>query len=313
VYTVTNEVEIASNVATTVDVQTKMRFSNVNTTTHVQISYGNYTIRPYVSPTSTATVNIRYGQIWMGSEPFAAGIAPKNCFNSVVPGNIPMSISEFFPLIQLGTTLTNSAGEVCVTTEKGTYTSQECNSGSSCTDLDSHDVSIGKNTRGGGNPDLLNWEFIPVDWVKNGYYVRSKGSEKLVAGFGSSYVKYEAVSVACTTWMKPAGMKVKPYLKWGSYLGKIQDIGSSSNENLANGFLAFVSGLAVGTTLGMYDPDLPSRNDPANVFFTSFPPQFQTIGYPCSSIYADLQTLPSQGPGGSKYDDKDYIFVIEPV
>jgi len=337
VYTVTNEVDIASNVATTVDVQSKMRFSNVNTTTHTQLPDGNYTIRSYVSPASTATVNIRNQttwdyytytqyrtgvQLWIGNEPFAAGIAPKSCLDSGVPGGNGMRVSDFFPLYSLGTTLKNSRGEVCVTTEKGTYTHQACVGGqmacSTGTDLDPgiQDVTTGKNTRGGGNPDLLNWEFIPVDWVKNGYYIRSKGSEKRLGGFGPNYVKYDATSLpppGVSGCAKRSGVKMQPYLKWGSYLGKVQDIGSSSNDQLLDGLLAFVSGVTVGLTGGMYDPNLPSKNDPSNVFFTSFPPQFQAMDYPCNPLYTDLQTLPSQGPGGSKYDDKEYIFVIEPV
>ena len=300
-YTVTNEADIASNVATTTDVQNKMRFSNVNTTTHVQLRQGNYIIRPYVDPSVTATVNIRNGQIWKGTEPFAAGIAPKNCFSSMTPDGMP--ISTFFPLYALGTILRNSAGEVCVTTEKGTYKYQTC-SGSCATgtDLDSgtRDVTVGKNTRGGGDPNLLFWDFIPVDWVNNGYYIRSRGSDKRIVAFAASGIKYDANYV------------YKPYLQWGSYIGKTREVGYSTNEEFENAALSFVEGMAIGATLGAVNPDLTNYNQSSNVYFTSFPPQFQTY-YPSTTTYSGLQRLPSQGPGGSKFDDKEYIFVIEPV
>jgi hypothetical protein len=312
VYTVTNEADIASNVTTTNDVQTKMNFSNVNTTTHVQLTDGNYIIRPYVNPAVTSPVQIRNQyvnvgyqkylgtQLWVGNEPFAAGIAPKNCFNSSVPGG--MSISTFFPLYALGTILKNSAGEVCRTTEKGTYTYLTCSG--SCltgTDLDpTSDVTVEINTRGGGDPNLLIWDLIPVDWVNNGYYIRSRGSDKRITGIGPSYVRYDA------------GFVNKPYLKWGSYIGRYNDIGYTENESFENAALSFVEGMAIGATFGAVTPDLTNNNDPNNVFFTSFPPQFQT-SYPGGGVNNDLQTLPSQGPGGSKYDDKEYIFVIQPV
>jgi hypothetical protein len=283
-----------------------MRFSDVNTTTHTQLPAGNYIIRPYVDPTVTSPVQIRnhYAgkQLWVGNEPFAAGIAPKNCFNVVVSSG--MSISTFFPLYALGTTISSrSTGEVCSTTEKGTYTYQSC-SGSCATgtDLDpgTHDVAIGKNTRGGGDPNLLLWDLIPVDWVNNGYYIRSRGSDKRITGMGVSGIKYDA------------GFVQKPYLKWGSYIGRYNDVGYTESDIFANFALSFVEGMTLGATLGAVSPDLTNNNDPNNVFFTSFPPQFQTY-YPGNELYQDLQTLPSQGPGGSKYDDKDYIFVIQPV
>jgi sugar lactone lactonase YvrE len=316
VYTVSNEADIASNVAMTTTVQTKMRFSNVNTTTHIQLPDGNYTIRPYVAPTVTSQVEIRNKyryiyytsqtsyqgtQLWVGNEPFAAGIAPKNCFNSYVPGD--MSISTFFPLYALGTTLKNSAGEVCRTTEKGTYISQTCTG--SC--LTGTDMDLGvttaapeKNTRGGGDPNLLMWEFIPVDWVNNGYYIRSIGSDKRIYGMGPSGIKYDA------------GFRQKPYLKWGSYIGKTRDVGYTDSDIFENLALAFVEGMAIGATLGAVSPDLVNKNDPTNIFFTSFPPQFNTY-YGGGSPYRELQNLPSQGPGGSKYDDAEYIFVIQRV
>jgi hypothetical protein len=215
-----------------------------------------------------------------------------------------MSISEFFPLYALGTILRNSAGEVCVTTEKGTYTYQTC-SGSCATgtDLDpgTRDVTVGKNTRGGGDPNLLKWDFIPVDWVNNGYYIRSRGSDKRIVAFASSGIKYDANYV------------YKPYLKWGSYIGKTRDVGYSTNEEFENAALSFVEGMAIGFTFGAVNPDLRNyNNQTSNVYFTSFPPQFQTY-YPSTTTHSGLQRLPSQGPGGSKFDDKEYIFVIEPV
>ena len=315
-YTVTNESNIASNVSTTAAVQNKMRFSNVNTTTHIQLANGNYIIKPYVDPTVTSQVQIRnqyvwnyntyrqnYSgtQLWVGNEPFAAGIAPKNCFSSLTPDS--MRISTFFPLYALGTILRNSAGEVCMTTEKGTYTYQTC-SGSCATgtDLDpgTRDVSVGKTTRGGGDPNLLYWDFIPVDWVNNGYYIRSRGSDKRIVAMGASGIKYDANYV------------YKPYLKWGSYIGSIRDVGYSTSQEFENTALSFVEGMAIGSTLGAVTPTLADNNDPTNVFFTSFPPQFQTY-YPSPTIHSGLHILPSQGPGGSKFDDKEYIFVIEPV
>ena len=314
VYTVTNEADIASNVATTTDVQGKMTFSNVNTTTHVQLSSGNYRIRPYVNPTVTSTVEIRGSQLWIGSEPFAAGIAPKNCFNSCISGTPIACIGNFFPLYALGSVLRNSTGTVCQTTERGSYTYQTC-SGSCATgtDLDpgTQNVSTGKNTRGGGNPDLLDWDLIPSDWVTNGYYIRSRGSEKRLWGLGPTGIKFDAVSIS-SGW-KPGGLRVQPYLKWGAYIGNWNDVGYTQSESLSNTGLAFLEGVAIGMTLGFVNPTLQNTNDPSNVFFTSFPPQFQTMAYPTNKLYADLQTLPSQQPGGSKYDDSEYIFVIEPV
>lgn len=292
---------------------------------------GNYKIFPYVDPTSNAVVDIRpnWGyknnvitysgsQIWMGSEPFAAAIAPKNCFTVVDPGPPIAPFSSYFPLYTMGMTVTNKrTGEICRTTEKGTFTYQTCSG--SCgtgTDLDpgTRDVSVGKNTRGGGDADLLNWDLIPVDWVKNGYYIRSRGSDKRFWGLGPTGVKFDAVSISAG-W-KPPNLRVQPYLKWGAYIGKYNDVGYTSNQDLANFVGSFVSGVVAGATAGFVDvsSDLVDKNDPNNVFFTSFPPQFQTMAYPVHSMYKDLQKLPSQKvPGGSKYDDKEYIFVIEPV
>jgi hypothetical protein len=317
-YTVTNEADIVSNVLTTTDVQNKMRFSNVNTTTHIYLPIGNYgtgnyIIRPYVDPTVSSPVQIRGGgnagvQLWVGNEPFAAGIAPKNCFNSVVPGST-FTVSTFFPLYALGTILKNSAGEICVTTQQGTYTYQTCSgSCSTGTDLDAgtRDVSVGKNTSGGGDPNLLKWDIIPVDWVTNGYYIRSRGTDKRIVGMGNSGIKYDA------------GFVQKPYLKWGSYIGRVRDTGYVESDSFDNAILSFVSGMAIGVTLGAVNPDLADKNDPNNIFFTSFPPQFQTYysksPLPAGErVYTNLQTLPSQGPGGTKYDDKDYIFIIDPA
>lgn len=316
VYTVTNEVDIASNVTTTVDVQSKMIFSNVNTTTHIQLTNGNYTIRPYVEPSVTTTVNIRGSQIWVGNEPFAAGISPKNCFSSCISGTPIACINDFFPLYALGSVVKNSAGETCQTTELGSYTYQTC-SGSCATgtDLDPgvHDVSIGKNTRGGGIPDLLNWDFIPSDWVTNGYYIRSRGSDKHIWGSGTSGIRYDAESGTIPGGWKPAGIRARPYLKWGSYIGSWNNIGYTKTNRLENAGLAYLEGVVTGFTLGFVNPSLQNTNTINDVYFRSFPPQFQTMAYPYSSIYEDLQTLPSQGPGGSKYDDAEYIFVIEPV
>jgi len=289
---------------------------------------GNYKIFPYVDPTSNAVVEIRpnWGymnnniaysgsQIWMGAEPFAAAIVPKNCFIVIDPGPPVVPFSSFFPLYALGTTATNkSTGEICRTTEKGNFTYQTC-SGSCATgtDLDPgvRDVSTSKNTRGGGNADLLNWDLVPVGWVKNGYYIRSRGSDKRFWALGTRGVKFDAVSM--TGGWKKAGLKAQPYLKWGAYIGSYKDVGYTSEEDLANLAASFASGIAIGATLGFVNPQLGISNDPNDVFFTSFPPQFQTMAYPTHSMYSDLQTLPSQGPAGSKYDDKEYIFVIEPV
>ena len=310
VYTVTNEVNIASNVTTTTDVQSKMRFSNVNTTTHVQLASGNYIIRPYVDLSVTATVNIRGSQLWVGSEPFAAGIAPKNCFNVCIRGTPIACISNFFPYYQYGTTVRNSAGELCVTTRRGSYTYQTCSgSCSSGTDLDpgTHDATVGLNTSGGGNPDLLEWDFIPVDWVTNGYYIRSKGSDKRFYGLGQTGVKFDAVTANLRN-CKPGNLRVQPYLKWGAYIGRTADVGNTSDQEDADFVLSFFSGVATGLTAGFVNPDLVNRNDPANVFFTSFPPQFQTMTYPClNNVYGPLQTPPSQG------QEAEYIFIIEPV
>jgi hypothetical protein len=225
-------------------------------------------------------------------------------------------MSQFFPLYAMGTILRNPAGETCVTTEKGGYTYQTCSgSCSTGTDLDrgTSDTTVGKNTRGGGNPDLLYWDLIPVDWVTNGYYIRSRGSEKRFWGMGPTGVKYDAVTVDLPN-CKRANLRVQPYLKWGAYLGTYTDVGYTSDQQSENFALSFFSGVATGLTGGFVNPDLVDRNDPNNVFFTSFPPQFQTMSYPClNKVYEPLQTLPSQGPGGSKFDDKEYIFVIEPV
>jgi len=187
-------------------------------------------------------------------------------------------------------------------------------------DPGTRDVSVGKNTRGGGITDLLDWDLIPVDWVKNGYYIRSRGSEKRFWGLGPTGVKWDAVSRSttgnpkCQEW-KPANVKAQPYLKWGAYIGRYNDVGYTEEQDLANFVGSFVSGIVAGATLGFVDvsSDLVDKNDLNNVFFTSFPPQFQTMAYPFACLYKDLQTLPSQKVGGSKYDDKEYIFVIEPV
>ena len=326
VYTITNEADIVSNVTTTSAVQSSLRFSNTVTVTHTAIGNGNFTIRPYVQPQTTATVNIRgnsgSAQIWMGAEPFAAGIAPKNCFDVMDPGPPGMSFSYFRPLYQLGTTITNArTGEVCKTTAKGTYTYQTCTG--SCgtgTDLDpgTHDATTGIANYSSGNPDLLYWEFIPVDWVTNGYYIRSRGSQKRLSGFGTNGIAWDAVTLdtenngGCQGW-KPANVKAQPYLKWGAYIGSYTDIGSSSSTQTANFFAGFAEGFVTGATLGFASVDLVDRNNPNNIFFNSFPPQFNTESYPFNCLYKDLQTLPSRGPGGDKFDDKEYIFVIEPA
>jgi len=303
---------------------------------------GNYKIFPYVDPTSNAVVDIRpnWGykdnkitysgsEIWMGSEPFAAAIAPKNCFrgqvNLIENGALtPYNFREmYFPLYAMGTIITiGRTGERCVTTEQGTYQYQTC-SGSCATGTDmdpgTYNVAVGKNTRGGGNPDLLYWDLIPVHWVKNGYYIRSKGSDKRFWGLGPRGVKFDAFSIS-GGW-KPSNLRVQPYLKWGSYIGSYNDVGAKIGndfEELGKFLSDFGSGVKFALTLGFVDDDV-STNQYGNggerkpVYFTSFPPQFQTMAYPTHSMYKDLQTLPSQGPSGSKYDDKEYIFVIEPV
>jgi hypothetical protein len=291
---------------------------------------GQFTIFPYTDPTIKANIDIRPqlpstggyrgSEIWMGSEPFAAAIAPKNCFSVWAPlWNDPtcttfscpgVFFSQFFPLYQMGMTVTNKfTQEVCRTTEKGTYTYQTCTG--SCatgTDLDPgvKDVAVGKNTRGGGNTDLLRWELIPTDWVKNGYYIRSMGSNQRLYGLGTSGIKYDADSLT-------NGVRMKPYLKWGAYIGSYADVGYTSDQESANFAAGFLSGFTTGATLGFGDVDLREKNERKPVYFTSFPPQFQTMAYPSHSLYKDLQTLPSQQQGGSKFDDKEYIFVIEPV
>jgi hypothetical protein len=145
------------------------------------------------------------------------------------------------------------------------------------------------------------WDFIPVDWVNNGYYIRSRGSDKRIVGMGTSGIRYDA------------GFVAKPYLKWGSYIGKTSDVGYTESDSFQNAALAFVEGIAIGATLGMVSPDLVNNNDPNNIFFTSFPPQFNTYYYAGADIYKALQSLPSQGPGGSRYDDAEYIFVIQGI
>lgn len=319
VYTITNEADIVSNVTTTSAVQSSLRFSNTVTVTHTAIRTGNFTIRPYVQPQTTATVNIEgsswSAQIWMGAEPFAAGHAPKNCFDVMDPGPPAMMFSYFRPAYQLGTKLMNGrTGEVCLSTAKGTYTFQTCSG--SCgtgTDLDpgTTDSSTGIANYSSGNPDLLSWEFIPVDWVQNGYYIRSKGSNKRSAGMGPAYVRTDAVTTALG-W-KPANVVTRPYLKWGSYIGRYTDIGYTSDEQSSLFASGFAEGLVTGFTGGSASVNLADINNPNNVFFNSFPPQFSTNAYPFDPIYKDLQTLPSRGPGGDKFDDKEYIFVIEPA
>ena len=335
VYTITNEANIVSNVTTTSAVQSSLRFSNTVTVTHTAITSGNFTIRPYVQPQTTATVNIRMGgyegiyrgsaQIWMGAEPFAAGIAPKNCGTVYDPNPPGMSFSTFMPLYQMGTTATNArTGEVCETTEKGTYTYQTCTgSCSTGTDLDpgTTDTASSLSRRGGGNPDLLWWEFIPVDWVTNGYYIRSRGSEKRLRGMGTSGIAWDAVTLNTPGCWKPANVRVQPYLKWGSYIGAYSDYGYTSAEQDALAAVGFAQGLTIAFTGGMVSPSTSSLasgldvdvNAANNVYFNSFPPQFQTMAYPCHSLYSKLQTLPSRGPGGTKFDDNEYIFVIEPA
>jgi hypothetical protein len=210
VYTVTNEVDIASNVTTTTDVQSKMTFSNVNTTTHTEqpgirsqwkasteLMEGNYRISPYGELTSNAIVNIRGSQLWVGNEPFAAGIAPKTCINQGV-----------IPLYTLGTKL-YSNGQQCLNTRKGAYTYTTC-SGSCATgtDLDPgvRNVTTGVNEWGGADPSLLEWDVIPVDWVKNGYYIKSRGSSVSIEGIGWNYINQGPFS----------GERRKPYLKSGA-------------------------------------------------------------------------------------------------
>ncbi|NBX49021.1 hypothetical protein EBT25_03595 [bacterium] len=321
-YVVTDEANISVTYTTTAQVKGEMTYSNVSTITHVPIqSRTQWRIRPYADPTQTAIVTIPgNGQIWVGNEPFAAGIAPKNCSSVIYPkgGGNYGSISDYFPLYAMGTIVSNSrTGEVCLTTERGDYTYQTC-SGSCATgsDLDpgTHDETTGKNTRGGGIGDLLVWDFIPVDWVTNGYYIRSRGSSRRIWGMGPTGIKYDAIELDGQSWgnWKPANLLVQPYLKWGAYIGRYSDVGQTSAEQMASSAAAFASGIVAGATLGFVN--IPTdRNDPNNVFFNSFPPQFQTMGYPTADLYADLQTLPSQQPGGSKFDDKDYIFVLEPV
>jgi hypothetical protein len=315
---------------------------NLRVTSHQDGSLmtGNYKIFPYVDPTSNAVVEIRGNwrysanrmtylgsQIWMGSEPFAAGTAPKNCFTGAVHlDGYTTTIGEYvFPLYTLGTIVTlKRTGERCQTTEKGTYQYQTC-SGSCATGTDMdpgvYNVAVGKNTRGGGNPDLLDWTFIPVDWVKNGYYIRSLGSRKRFWAMGANGVKLDAIS-SSGGW-KPANLLVQPYLKWGSYIGSYNNVGSkigNDAEELGKFFGAFASGVLFAASAGFVDQSLSEseggyadRGGQIPVYFTSFPPQFQTMSYPSHSLYKDLQTLPSQQQGGSKFDDKEYIFVIEPV
>jgi len=310
----------------------------LNVTTHQDPSLmtGNYKIFPYVYPSSNAVVEIRpnWGyvnnvikysgsQIWMGSEPFAAGIAPKNCFSVVAPGPPPMAFTNFSPFYQYGTTMTNKVtGELCLTTAKGVHSYKSC-SGSCATGTDMDPgvrlVSLGKNTAGGGNTKLLDWDLIPVSWVPNGYYIRSRGSDARFSGLLTSGIKWDAVDMGnagnskCPGW-KPPKLRVQPYLKWGAYIGSYSDSGSVSDEqDLSNFIGAFVSGVVAGVTAGFVNLDLVDEKTRRDVYFTSFPPQFQTRAYPFACLYEDLQTLPSQKQGGSKYDDKEYIFVIEPV
>lgn len=333
VYTITNEANIVSNVTTTSAVESGLVFSVAGTTgttgavTHTAITSGNFTIRPYVQPETVATVNIRgnssSAQIWMGNEPFAAGIVPKNCFTVYDPSPPGMIFGYFRPLYQMGTKVTNArTGETCLTTAKGTYTFQTC--GGSCptgTDLDrnTNDVKQPIAEYSSGNPDLLWWEFIPVDWVQNGYYIRSKGSDKRVWGLGPAYVKTDAITIGvdiykCRGW-KPANVKAQPYLKWGAFIGSYTDIGyaTDNGQDLLRFTQAFFSGAGQVFTLGMVDTTLYDVNNPNNIFFNSFPPQFNTQAYPLHCLYRDLQKLPSEGPGGDKFDDKEYIFVIEPA
>jgi hypothetical protein len=212
-----------------------------------------------------------------------------------------------------------------VTTAKGTYYNKTCNG--SCgtgTDLDPGTTtgSYPFAHSSSGNPDLLYWELIPVDWVPNGFYIRSMGSEKRAWGIGPSRVKTDAVTLGnvgnqkCKNW-KPANLKARPYLKWGSNIGSYKDFGrnESEDEEALRTFEAFVSGVGTGFTGGMADTsalyDKPDGSVP--VVFDSFPPQFNTEAYPFACFYADLQTLPSEGPTKTKYDNQEYIFVIEPV
>ena len=339
VYTITNEANIVSNVMTTSAVQAGLVFSNSVTVNHIQINSGNYRIRPYSAPENTANINIRttpyyasdgstnnfggYSQIWVGSEPFAAGIVPKNCFNSQMGGTsgdgkdcYVQVARQGTPLFTMGGTLKDAAtGEVCLTTEKGTYIYQTCSgSCSTGTDLDpgTYDVYSGKNQRGGGITDLLYWEIIPVDWVENGFYIRSKGSDYRIQTEGVCGLKPVATS---GQWgWKPAGMKARPYLKWGAYIGSTTDVGYTGDQQMSRAAQAFGEGFVTGTTLGFASVNLVESHTPNDYYFTSFPPQFQTaIAYPHHQVYQNLQQLPSQGPAGSKFDDADYIFVIEPV
>jgi hypothetical protein len=334
-YTLTNEANIVSNVTTIQAVQSAMPFTDTRTVTHINVmNGGNFIIRPYFKPETTATVNIRPGgglysnwaQIWMGSEPFAAGIVPKNCDTVCDPSPPGMCFSYFRPLYALTTKVTNvRTGEICVTTAKGTYYNKTCNG--SCgtgTDLDPGTTtgSYPFAHSSSGNPDLLYWELIPVDWVPNGFYIRSMGSEKRAWGIGPSRVKTDAVTLGnvgnqkCKNW-KPANLKARPYLKWGSNIGSYKDFGrnESEDEEALRTFEAFVSGVGTGFTGGMADTsalyDKPDGSVP--VVFDSFPPQFNTEAYPFACFYADLQTLPSEGPTKTKYDNQEYIFVIEPV
>jgi hypothetical protein len=309
-YILTNEANIAYSVSTTSAVQSGMMFSNVDTYTNPVINGGNYRIRPYVQSETTADVNIRSGQIWMGSEPFAAGIVPKNCFNVCDRGPPFMCFDTFRPLYSLGTVVKAvSTGEVCVTTAKGTYTYQTCSG--SCltgTDLDpgTRNVTTAIANYSSGNPDLMKWEFIPVPWVKNGYFIRSKGSEKRAWGIGPSRVKYDAITTQ-GGW-KPPNYKARPFLKWGSYIGSYKNIGYTTDQQFENFGAAFAEGLVTAFTLGFADVNLVDKNDPNNIFFTSFPPQFNTEAYPFDSLYGDLDQLPKE-----IVDQAPYVFVLDPI
>lgn len=334
VYTITNEADIVSNVTTTSAVQSSLRFSNTVTVTHTAIGTGNFTIRPYVQPQTTATVSIwgdgTRARIWMGAEPFAAGIAKKNvCNNTLIPGSkgpgyLPYNLNYMSTKrVQCPAGYYETAPGTYETTMKGEYYYETC-SGSCPTGTDwdegyRTEREEKRYTTLFSNDDLLYWAFIPVDWVTNGYYIRSLGSGYTLSGTPSPSGLVPLVYTADNIdlpW-KPTGIRARPYLKWGSFIGKFtnQPDPLADRDDPLFYLKAFARGATLAFSYYMYDPNelKPDRNNPLNVFFDSFPPQFQSISYPLDPIYKDLQTLPSQGPGGDKFDDKEYIFVIEPA
>jgi hypothetical protein len=284
VYTVTNEAGIVSNVTTTNEVQAKMTFSNnLPSATHSLwkplpysftgewgIVYPNgstFRIYPYVKPDISSTVTMRGNQLWVGNEPFAAGYAPKNCYwcgdqthNYIIPQRIGTQII--------------CGGELCVSTAKGYY---QVLTG------DGEWQNVPVNQFSGSDRNTLEWELIPVDWVTNGYYIRSKGTSTDI---------YQDKYGLDPTYATKAPYKAQPYLKWGAYIGTYR----------------------VGGTGSILDLGTPVKE-----YFTSFPPQFQDYlptrtGRPAGDydVYGNLNILPSQ-MSGNKFDDKEYIFVLDPV